>query len=747
MTDIVQIPFSAFKLIDIGQSVALDVYQALYNDHAEPVGMIATIQAMGLITPSEKAVSSFNERWRRGSTRRKLHNTSLEVVTGKSSTSAEMAKTPQGETTVMVLSFLTDTIPTDVTAKVVRHVISKTPNTLVQIKPRAAQVDNVLAAIEGQTSCVSWQADITEAENAVFENPQVWISSSILPPSGFDIPAECLGAFYLALCSITSFPKDYRCILQTSGSLVVPFVLAHTICGLRVCVLLDGEVIYGNISSEQWQVRLERSTTAGHATRVKLGRRMESVEDILIQDEVGVVRANKVATQGIGKAATLGQGLADQEAWDIAALAIAVSISTFSQWKRELLFYDDDDDSSSEGYDSAQSEKNGGRETPNAKKKLVPIKAQLSSYAVALWWDCSAEVASRLLEQGEKVLDVQPLYALWNQLKLGKESMGKIADFGQLTEAEQVQKRARINRTLSRNDYSRLIHILASQLSMICFLGFNDISKANIRVRARSEPQNTVVGKAIKCMKEPAPLGQTDAMCSWYQWIKGKAPKDLTRLEALSTEGFLIYRSLLLDLSLTPELCEMVTIEPGHLSFEDYRPEIMTGYESGYTVIGNPSYTNVLKRPAMLRSKDRTGDVKIGWNIDEVNGTLESTLNLQLDRSGVQIVTSIYQIVEISWRLMYGDRSIGCRHDEESAWSLLEGEEVEELTPGNPPSSNQAPSSWRAIKIYRSYENKIGQVACLLSADANTRGMVRREACLRCCVSTANKMRLDFIID
>ena len=202
-----------------------------------------------------------------------------------------------------------------------------------------------------------------------------------------------------------------------------------------------------------------------------------------------------------------------------------------------------------------------------------------------------------------------------------------------------------------------------------------------------------------------APLGQTDAMYSCYQWTKGNASKDLTQIEALSTERFLIYRSLLLDLNLTPELCEMVRIEPGHLSFEDYRAEIMMGYELGYTVVGNPSYTNMLKGPAMLRSKDKTGGVKIGRNIDEVNGTLESTLNLHLDRSGAHIMTSVYQILEVSWRLIYGDRSIGCSHDEESAWSLLEGEEVEEMTPGNAQSSNQAPSSWRALKIYRSYEN------------------------------------------
>ena len=58
----VQIPFSAFKLIELGQSVALELYQALYNDHTEPVGLISVIQALGLIYPSNKAVDSFNQR-------------------------------------------------------------------------------------------------------------------------------------------------------------------------------------------------------------------------------------------------------------------------------------------------------------------------------------------------------------------------------------------------------------------------------------------------------------------------------------------------------------------------------------------------------------------------------------------------------------------------------------------------------------------------------------------------------------
>jgi hypothetical protein len=680
--------------------------------------------------------------------RRKLHDTGLEIVTGKSVTSAEMAKTREGEATLMVLSFLTDALQSEVAAQVVRDIIDGMPDTLVQIRPRRAQVDNVITAIEGQTSCVSWQKDIIEAEMAVCEIPQVWDSGSVLPSSSWDIPTKCIAKFFQALCTVSRFPQDYRCVLQTSGSLVVPFVLAHSICGFRVCVLAEGEVIHGNASAGQWQVRLERTAEKSHVSRIKIGRKLEDVQEILMQEETGPVRANKIAVHGIGKAATLGQGLNDDEAWDMAVLAITVSISAFSQWEREVLYYGiDDDESNSDTYGATTSEQSQEPHVSGAEKGLVPLKVRLSAPAVALWWNCSTEVAIKLLREGEAAADIQPSNASWKQLRLGKESMGKIAEFEQMTETEQFQKRTRVNRALSRIDYSRLAHLLACQLSLICFLGFNDISKANIRVRSTSDPRNTVLGRALNCMKKPMAFGQTHAMSSWYQWIKGKPPRDLDRVEALSTEGFLIYRSLLFDISLNPDLCEMVTVEPGHLSFEEYRPQILMGYESGHMVTGPASYNKMLKGPARLRPKDETGAISVTWHVDESHGILESSLNLRLDRSGVQIMTSVYQVVEASWRILYGDRSIGCTHDEESVWSLLDGEEVEELNAGNFSSPDLVPSSWRAIKLYRSHDNAIGQVACLLSTDPEARGMVRRDACLRCCVSAANKMRLDFVID
>jgi hypothetical protein len=215
--NVVQIPFSAFKLIDLGQSIGLEVYQAFYNDHTEPVGMIAVTQAMGLIHPSDEAVHLFNRKWTRGSARWKLHETGIEVVTGKSSTTGEMAKTRDGEATVMVLSFLSHRMRAEKAAEIVRAVIDSTPPTLVPIKPRRAQVENVVTSVEAQTSCVNWQTEIAEAERTVFESPQVWLSDSLCPEAAFDIPTPCAAAFYQALCTMTKFPKDYYCVLETGG--------------------------------------------------------------------------------------------------------------------------------------------------------------------------------------------------------------------------------------------------------------------------------------------------------------------------------------------------------------------------------------------------------------------------------------------------------------------------------------------------------------------------------------------------
>ena len=70
------------------------------------MGLIAVVQALGLIKPSNEAIDRFNQKWTRESVRWKILETGIEVVTGKSSTSGEMAKTSDGEATLMILSLL-----------------------------------------------------------------------------------------------------------------------------------------------------------------------------------------------------------------------------------------------------------------------------------------------------------------------------------------------------------------------------------------------------------------------------------------------------------------------------------------------------------------------------------------------------------------------------------------------------------------------------------------------------------------
>lgn len=146
-----------------------------------------------------------------------------------------------------------------------------------------------------------------------------------------------------------------------------------------------------------------------------------------------------------------------------------------------------------------------------------------------------------------------------------------------------------------------------------------------------------------------------------------------------------------------------------------------------------------------LRSEDKTGQIESVWTVEEAYGILELCLQLRDRSSAVWIDTSIYQITQRSWSLLYGDGSLGCPHNEEYSGMLVNGETIEELTPGNGPPPDDIPAGWKPIKVYKSHDNSLGQVACLMSADG--RGLVKAEACLRCCLSAAQKLRLDFLID
>jgi len=107
---------------------------------------------------------------------------------------------------------------------------------------------------------------------------------------------------------------------------------------------------------------------------------------------------------------------------------------------------------------------------------------------------------------------------------------------------------------------------------LIAFLGCNRTTRENVRVRITSSPQNSPIGRLIHGLKEPEPLAQSDVLNSWYFWIQGNRPKDQVgryAAEVLTANGFIIYRSLLLDLSLGPESCETVMVEAGMSSLKD----------------------------------------------------------------------------------------------------------------------------------------------------------------------------------
>jgi hypothetical protein len=151
--------------------------------------------------------------------------------------------------------------------------------------------------------------------------------------------------------------------------------------------------------------------------------------------------------------------------------------------------------------------------------------------------------------------------------------------------------------------------MLTAQLLLICFLCVKGASKNNIRVRCGISPQNSILGKAIKCIDDPEPLGQSDILYSWYYWIKGQKPKDFENgygAEIFTVDGHLIYRNLLLDLNLGPVLYEMVGMEPGHFEFVDYRPSLVRGQDYGYMVPEAPYYQKLLRSPSKLRPGDKT---------------------------------------------------------------------------------------------------------------------------------------------
>ncbi|KAI9851315.1 MAG: hypothetical protein M1824_002730, partial [Vezdaea acicularis] len=706
---ILQVPFEGFQIIKLAQSFSLRAYQALYDDRTEPVGIVAVIQAFGLVNPSAQTLDRFARELKNGTSQRKLQGTGIELVTGQSSTTKEMTKTQEGEVALMILSFLLHSLRIDTVTEIVKVTVNKTPEHLVPIKPRRSQIDSLVKAVDSQTSCVTWQETIREAEVSVGEMPLASArSNSPLPSWAFDVPAESLSEYFRGLCSICRFPDEYLCVLETSGSLSVPFALASSICGLRVCVIVDGEVVHGSSSAGQWQVRLERIKDRTW-TAIKFGRKMENIQDLLVVDEVGPVRANKIPVKGIGRSTTVGQGMKEPEADDLAQCAIGIASKALNDMQREVLDYSEED-LDSVSYQSNSTSSKGSRTA------LTPVKTRVCARVVALWWDCSISHAAEMLAEGRGSVALQDDNLGWDHIKFPKRTLGNITSFESLDGTKKMQRYRQTCEPCSRDDYVRLLHTLTSQVLLLSFLEFNDRSENSIRVRNGSRPHNTVLGRAINGTRKPSSLGQTDVLRSWYYWIAGISPKELDRVDAYSMEGFLVYRNLLFDLSLAPCASETVIVEPGHILFEHRRSDLVVSADHGYAVIGHPQYRERKTGPCRIKSADKTGPVNLIYTVEEQENKLELTLQLKVGDS-VTIDTSFHAVAMESWKLEYDDTILDCSHGSAPRTELISGETIEELTPGFGPELETGPPAWRSLKVFKSYNNSLGEVAALMSAN------------------------------
>lgn len=414
---LIQIPFSGFKAIELLQNVNLELYQALFDDQTEPVGIVSAIQAFGLLKPTDASIETFNRRWNLSTTQWKLKETGIEFATGRGTTTGEMMKTADGEVTLMILSVLLDSLAFDDVKEVARGLIDATPQSLVPIRPRRAQITNLLKAVQSQVSGVDWRDQMQDAENCVGETHLVWHRGLFVPKWSFEMPIKAIVAYYQALCTVTRFP-DYHCVLETSGSLSLAYALAGIFCGLRVCVVVNGQVIHGSASAGMWQVRLERMEDRT-VTKVKIGRKVDDIQDLLLVEDPPSVRANRIPLKGIGKAATIGQGLGQREAEELAASAICIATKALMNMRREPKDYSDDDDESVE-YGS-----NPSIPAVDVNHELVPVQTQVSIDALVLWWNCSEDQAKSLQEKAFQ----HPMFSGdpkgWDEIGFGKQIIGE----------------------------------------------------------------------------------------------------------------------------------------------------------------------------------------------------------------------------------------------------------------------------------------------------------------------------------
>lgn len=384
-----------------------------------------------------------------------------------------MIKTPAGEAAVIVSSFLL-CLSQHAVGDIAHFLLDNTPPSHCPIKPRRVQVSNVIDAVESQTAGVSWTEEINITEEAVGEVSSVRLLAleTLLQQSCYDIPARRLASFYQALCTVCRFPDTYRCSLQTSSSIVTPYALAYSICGLRVCVVVKGETIHGSHTDGKWQVLLERSEGDEECleTKAKLGRVVGDLHDLLVlETEPGLRRANRIDVDGIGQACTLMRGLALGESEEIAVMAIATAMSALSKLKKGL---------SSESTGEAGSENLSGLATISSVAEIPAysttsasidesryyklgstVDSRLLREHTEVWWGVEGEAACRLSRLAQSDLDMgrQPDDTSWMDLNFG-EAIGKSIERYQ--SAWDEMRRRRMSRTgmaLSRKDSAELL--------------------------------------------------------------------------------------------------------------------------------------------------------------------------------------------------------------------------------------------------------------------------------------------------
>lgn len=283
----IQPVFDLVKPISLDfQTNLLGVFQALYEDDCEPISFFAVVRAFSALQPSGDALQHFNDKWVKKSGLQKLRGAGIDTITGKSSITGAMAKTREGKIALLIISLLIDALGANITSSLAYEIISATADVQPETQPTRTKVARVISAIQSQIRHVSWHQEIMNAQGYVHNQAADRVQGQ---RTLFNVPEEAMKIFYQVLCTVSRFPNDYHCILQTTCSITLAFVLAHSICGLQICVVVDGIVVYGNAILGHWHVKLDKKQESAEqdCTEIKLGHKLQDPDVLLTTTGVG----------------------------------------------------------------------------------------------------------------------------------------------------------------------------------------------------------------------------------------------------------------------------------------------------------------------------------------------------------------------------------------------------------------------------------------------------------------------------